>query len=326
MSYPTQTKNAVLISGAGQLGSRYLQGLTKCRPPLRIYVQDALPESLKRAESRWKEMPDSGVSHEVSYHSSFEFLPSHLDIAIVATTANVRPQVVDAIARQSAVKYWVVEKVLAQSESGLDEIQARISGGAKAWVNHFRRGLPWYQEIKAKFGLSGPLVLEVGGGAWGLACNAVHFLDLLSWWSGETLVEMDTSGLDSIWFESKRPGNFEIFGTLRASFSGGSRATISAGPGLPNNNLTMSDGRRFWKIEEGDYEGVAKRSDGLGIPGCLLYQSETSAALVESILETGNCTLPVLEEAISIHRVFIRGMQQHWMNSGHPTATFVPIT
>ena len=35
-----QIAKTIFIVGAGQLGSRYLQGLVKCNTPLKIYIQD----------------------------------------------------------------------------------------------------------------------------------------------------------------------------------------------------------------------------------------------------------------------------------------------
>lgn len=314
----------ILISGAGQLGSRYLQGLAKCRFPLKIYVQDTYGESLVRAEQRWNEVLGSETHHGVSFHKNIEDLPQQLDIAIVATTADVRPKQVGEIVRHAEVRYWVLEKVLAQSETGLDEIVSHTKGSARAWVNTPRRMMPWHQQIKGQLGINHPMTFKVEGGLWGLACNAVHFLDLFAWWTGETLQAVNTDRLAQHWFESKRPGNWEIAGTLEARFSGGSRAILSAKNEAVPICLELDDGRLSWLINEA--EGSAKRSDGLEISGHMTYQSELSATLVESLLENGCCDLPTLEESVALHRVFIRSMLEHWKHAEKPDATFVPIT
>lgn len=314
----------ILISGAGQLGSRYLQGLAKCRLPLRIYVQDIYAESLGRAEQRWSEVLGPETHHDVSFHTSFESLPRQLDIAIVATTAGVRPRVVGEIASLAAVRYWMLEKVLAQNESGLDEIVLHTSNSTGAWVNTPRRMMPWHQQIKAQLGFNQPITLKVEGGLWGLACNTVHFLDLLAWWTGETLHNVCTDHLNPNWFESKRQGYWEVLGTLEAHFSGGSQALLSVGEGTGSTSLEVSDGQLSWLIKEA--EGLAKRSDGMEIPGRMIYQSEMSATLVESILEHGCCDLPTLAESVALHRVFVRSMLEHWKQAGNPAATFVPTT
>lgn len=315
---------AILISGAGQLGSRYLQGLAKCRLPLRIYVQDIHEEALGRAEQRWNEALGPETHHAVSFHTSIESLPRQVDIAIVTTTADVRPRVVGEIAGLAAVRSWVLEKVLAQSEAGLDEIKSHIEDRSNAWVNTPRRMMPWHQQIKSQLALNRPLELKVEGGLWGLACNAVHYLDLVTWWTGETLLDVRTDRLNPKWFEGKRKGYWEVSGLLEARFSGGSRALLSARENGDPDSLEVSDAHLSWQINEA--EGLARRSDGIEIPGRISYQSEMSASLVESILESGRCELPTLERSAALHRIFIRSVLEHWKRAGNPTATFVPIT
>ena len=46
----------ILIAGAGQLGSRYLQGLANCRNTLDIYVQDISKHSLQIVKQRWEQV------------------------------------------------------------------------------------------------------------------------------------------------------------------------------------------------------------------------------------------------------------------------------
>lgn len=314
----------VLISGTGQLGSRYLQGLVKCRLPLRIYVQDVFEDALVRAEQRWIEAGGEKCEHELSFVTSVEELPKQAEIAIVATTADVRPDLICKIAHHADVRFWVLEKVLAQSEQGLDEIVTHVESGDGAWVNTPRRMIPWHKQIKSQLGLGRPLMLRFEGGLWGLACNAVHYLDLLAWLTDEALEDINTESLDSAWFESKRPGNWEISGTLEATFSRGSRAILSAREGQDLAPLQLSDGTLSWSINE--VGGKAERSDGIKVPGRMSYQSEMSAELVERIIESESCDLPTLDESVALHRIFLRRMLEHWKQAGHPASTIVPIT
>lgn len=273
---------------------------------------------------RWNEVFSNETAHEVVFSQSLNSVAQTVDISIVASTADIRPKLIEDILKFSMVQYWILEKVLAQSEPGLDKIQACIKDANRAWVNTPRRMMPWHQLIKAQLGLKPPLTLKVKGGLWGLACNAVHFLDLLSWWTGETLQEVNTDRLNSSWFESKRLGNYEVAGTLAAQFSGGSRALLTATAGSADSRVQVSDGKLTWEINEA--RGVASRSDGDSITGRLTYQSEMTADLVEGILMSGRCDLPTLVESTALHRVFIRSMQEHWKGAGNSAATCVPIT
>ena len=314
----------ILISGAGQLGSRYLQGLTKCKLPLRIYVHDKCEESLSHAKQCWAEMLELHVNHEVSYHTTLDALPRHIDICIVATTANSRPEVVSDITRKTRVRFWVLEKVLAQSRAGIDAIVSHVAPENTAWVNTPRRMIPWHQQIRNDFQLGGPLDVTITGGAWGLGCNSIHYLDLLKWWTGETLESVSTANLSSNWFESKRKGNWEIYGTLEASYSGGSRVTLSAEDIKKPVIFQISAENMSYSIDEAS--GVARSSDGIEILGIMPYQSEMSGTLVASILETRSCVLPGLIESAELHRIFVGSMLDHWKRTVDSSATFVPIT
>jgi hypothetical protein len=314
--------STVLISGAGQLGRRYLEGLERCQRPLRIYVHDVQRNSLEQAAQHWNKVTRPGSRHEVSFHESSQSLPEMLDVAIVATTADVRPKVAGEIARRSPPRFWVLEKVLAQSEAALEELSSHV-GTAKAWVNTARRMMPWHQEIRSRLIPGPPMRIEVTGGQWGLACNAVHFLDLLAWWTGERLEEILTNDLDR-WFESKRQNFLEVSGTLHARFSGGSQALLRSEENAAVISIRIVEQEFSWLVNEA--EGLAKRSDGLEIKGRVLYQSEMAATLVESILGRGSCDLPILEESAALHHAFLHGMHEHWRRAGHPSALCVPIT
>lgn len=316
----------ILIVGTGQLGSRYLQGLAACKLPLHIHVQDIDTGSLTRAHDRWMEVVKPSTMHTVQLHQAMETVPTSLDLVIVATTAGIRPKVVRRVAEHARVRYWILEKVLAQSEAALDEIAAYVHADpeSKAWVNTPRRMLPWHQAIKSKLNHKSPLSLTVTGGSWGLACNAVHFLDMLAWLSGETLQAVGTEQLDRQWIEAKRPGHWEVLGSLNAQFSGGSSASLTVTSKDLSYCFHLNDGAYNWLIDE--EAGIAKRSDGLEVPGRLSFQSEVTAELVDSILANGNCLLPSLDDSIDLHRVFLRGMLGHWKSTVDAAASYVPIT
>ena len=81
----------ILITGAGQLGSRYLQGLANCRETLDIYVNDISEQSLQIAKQRWEQVlktvsPDTvsgmtvpSIQHKVRFLSSFEIIPKKIN-------------------------------------------------------------------------------------------------------------------------------------------------------------------------------------------------------------------------------------------------------
>ena len=314
----------ILLSGAGQLGSRHLQGMASSSWPLDIHIHDISSDSLSMSQGRWEEVKVRKAKHNVFFHKTYETLPKHIDVAVIATTADIRPQVIAEITRHTHVEHWILEKILAQSEAALDHICSSVSNTQKAWVNTPRPSLPWHQEIKATFGHKGAMTLRVDGGAWGLACNAIHFLDMLAYWTGETLVEIGTEHLEPNWIKAKRAGNMEVMGTMEARFSGGSRALLSARPGDVFYTFEFNDGELDWKMNE--EAGTALRSDGLTMPGRIPYQSEVTGLLIDKLLRTGECELPGLEQSAQMHRVFLRSLLKHWQSHVDTSASEILIT
>lgn len=314
-----------MISGGGQLGSRHLQGLSTCSLPLDIYVQDPSEGSLNMSQKRWLEVAAPGATqHRLNLCRSLAELPNQVDVAIVASPADVRPAIVAGITEQSQVNYWVLEKVLARSVEALQQITNSVGTSSQAWVNTPRRALPWHQAIKDTLVPGRPIQLSVDGGDWGLACNSIHFLDMFAWLTGETLEDIRTDGLDPQWEAGKRPGNMEVMGTVDARFSGGSSAQLTARSGDVVYAFEFTDGEHVWHMDE--VAGMASRSDGLAIPGRIPYQSEVTGGLVETLLETGSCTLPTLDQSAQIHSVFLRSLLSHWQRHVNAVATEVPIT
>ena len=141
-------RNLVLI-GAGQLGSRHLQALSKVNFPTKIEVVDPLPASLDVARSRFNEMPFNPNISGINFYSSLNDISKEIDLAIVATNADVRADVIRMLISSCNVKNLVLEKVLFQKVEDYVEILSLLEGdGINAWVNHPRRMFQFYKKLK----------------------------------------------------------------------------------------------------------------------------------------------------------------------------------
>lgn len=312
----------VLISGAGELGSRYLQSMVPCSLPLTIYIHSDNPRSLEICVQRWMTAQGNTTHHKIIVCHSFDMLPDHLNIAIVSSTSKSRPLLVEAIAKKASVEYWILEKILTQNPDAIEQMLAFVSTGQKCWVNYYMQGEEWYAEIKRQLSIARPMHMRVYGGEWGLACNALHFIHLHEWFANTKLVSLDVGGLSTAWHESKRPGNWEIYGQLSAEFADGSNLELLAKPGPVQYLISVRDDQNEWEIDEPS--GVAHRDDGLEIKGRVPYQSERR--LIEEILTTGNSRLPTFETIIATDELFIRAMLKHWQQHKNLKAISVPIT
>lgn len=317
----------ILICGAGQLGSRYLQGMVRCTNALRIFVYDLDANSLNNVINKWNEILNS-YNHEVIFVNSLEEVEKQIDIAIVSTSSNARVSATQKICKIISVEHWIFEKVLTQNEVELDELISLV-GDSKAWVNTPRRMMDWYREIKKSFDFNGPIKFTLRGGSWGMACNTIHFLDLFSWWSDESIELLSVEKLNNDWYMSKRNGFWEIFGKITAQFSNGSIAEIISDDS--NDPVLIKVASKYdqrishsWTINE--FNGIAKRSDELIINGKIDYQSEMTPVLIDSIISNGDCNLPSLKISAELHRIYISKMLEHWTRTKDPDAKSVPIT
>lgn len=314
----------ILLAGAGQLGSRYLQGLSEVSEPLFIYVLDISSESLLLAERRWHEVVNKiSPVHQVVFTKEYTTIPENIEIAIVSTGASIRSTVVKKITDHTVVSYWIIEKVLAQNSLEIDEIRQSIKGAKGAWINTPRRIMEWHQDIKSKLNTQSAISLNVTGGKWGLACNAIHFLDLLSWWTGERIDAVDCSHLQS-WFESKRKDFYEVSGKLVAHFSGGSMVVLSDLLNEEPVNIKLEEQGYTWDINEA--KGIANRSDGVSVNGVMLLQSKLTKLIIEDILNNGRCNLPSFEESAALHVLLLNMLISHWNVQNNTSIVKLPIT
>ena len=318
---------SVLLVGAGQLGSRYLQGLAKTTLDLRIIVVEPSANATALARERLLLVSSSNSAHKIEWNETIKAVSRTfpVDIAIVCTSAYGRVDLIAEVNRSLEPKYWILEKVLAQSTLDLGRIASITHQSAGAWVNTPRRAMSWYRGLKNQLKCSSPLKVVKSGALWGLACNSIHFIDLVAWWTSESLVSVDLSGLSQDWFVSKRSGFYEVTGDLIATYSGGSVLTLRSDPRAQDDHLNVETSRGVvWAVDEST--GVASSTEGTEVLGQLEYQSVSTPRLVTGILEHGSCELPTLEESARMHVIFLDAMLKHWNDSRGLNDTHVPIT
>ena len=191
------------------------------------------------------------------------------------------------------------------------------------WVNKKMRLLSWFIKIKENLPINCKWNVFVGKGNWGMACNSIHYIDLITWWTGSNLQTLDSTGL-KYWKPSKRNGFWEVYGILKVSFSGGTVLTLESEitPGPYLTRLENYQGE--WILEES--KGSFTGPNDLSISGQIELQSELTGKLVENILQNGKCTLPTLIESSNMHRIYIQSLLRHWNSSNKSIETILPIT
>lgn len=319
-----------LIIGAGNLGSRHLQGLLKVALPQVIYVVDPSREALETSSSRAQEVENN---HELIYRSNWEQLPSEFDFVIVATGANVRSRVVTKLLRNFKVKNLVLEKILFQDLNSFSEIGKLIKKtNTPTWVNHPRRMFNHYKEIKRLISRKGDKAsFQVYGGNWGLACNGLHFIDIFGFLSDSQLKWIDFGGVEKV-IKSKRLNNIEFIGSIKGEMEDGSDFKISSidGPYSDISVCVFTKSSR-WIIQEGTAQKViyldGKDNYNESITSFKTeFQSSLTTQIVNNCLSNKKITLPNYFEASRAHIPFIKNALDAYINITGVETAIIPIT
>ena len=185
--------------------------------------------------------------------------------------------------------------------------------------------MEWHHNIRSQLcsKSKNAMNVQVTGGEWGLACNSIHFIDLVSWWTGS---EVDYVNGDSLrhWKPSKRSGFQEVLGGLKVIYRDGSLLEILCDQSNANLNIKGDTPEGCWLIDE--LSGKTFGPSGQKILGRLDYQSSLTAPLVMQILATGQCRLPSLKESAAQHRPYLDTLLSHWNHSQGLNDLVAPIT
>ncbi len=320
----------IAIIGAGQLGSRHLQGLLKYKIQQHIYVLDTSPDSLKLARQRADEISHQ---HRVHFVVDWTAIPQNIDLAIVATNSNVRESVVLRLLENFQVNFLVLEKVLFQSLRSFSKVGDLIGKKQiKTWVNHPRRMFESYHAIKQSLLKGTPRVYQVAGGNWGLACNALHFIDLFEYLSGTQLATLNATYLDDEILPSKRDGFIEFTGTVHGLLHDGSQFSITSFKGEPSApTITLFDAENRYVIQEADTPCIYRfsKQNAFKVQTSNFvkeYQSALTERLASAILEIGDCDLPSFAHARLAHEKFIGPLLERYNQIQKTHSTILPIT
>ncbi|AJI46573.1 Gfo/Idh/MocA family oxidoreductase [Francisella philomiragia] len=320
----------IAIIGAGQLGSRHLQGVVSSSHNYDIQIVDLNNESLKVAEERYLQVKPKSSLSVLSTYSSIDELSDEIDTVIIATNSNVRFKVLKELLEKKSIKNLVIEKVLFQNLEEYDQAEELIlKHGVKAWVNHPRRMYPFYKKLKKEL-QNKELSFTYVGGNWGLGCNGLHFLDCFSYLSSSECTNIYSNLLDEEVYDSKRSNFKEFSGAITGKLNG-SKFYISCLPETSAGFMTISGENISVQIDEvAGWCRIKKMVDNKWlIEECnekIVYtQSELTTLLLDDI-EKDKCNLPGYEESMRLHKQFLKVFLDHLNSQSDTYVKCCPIT
>lgn len=308
----------IIILGSGNLGSRYLEGMLMSKLNLNIYVIDQSKEALMNS---MKLVENINHSHNVKYITNKEKINIlDIDLLINSTSANNRYHLLSSYNSFFKINNFILEKVLSNNSNDLINIEKMNL--SNSWVNTFLRTLPIFQDLKNKLNYK-KLNFNVSGGGWGLCCNSIHYIDLVSWLIDSKVKEISTKKLTSTWFNSKRTGYKEINGVLIIKYENGASLNIECDDSDRNLTICLKEKNLIFNYDiiSGSY-GFNSKKGLKKIP----FQSSMTCDVINQILLKDMCKLTPLNESLNQHKVYIKSMIKHWNLSNQFNHVELPIT
>jgi predicted dehydrogenase len=299
----------VLVVGAGRMGLRHLRGLAALDAGV-AHVVDPRPEARAGAV----ELAQQVLGTAVETYAALDEVPlGEIDAAILAETAEGRLERFERVAG-GGVGSILLEKPLEQSRRRVARLR-ELALGTESTVhcNHYRRTLRFYE----RFRTGGPLRMHVVGGAYGLACNGVHWIDFARHLSGDEGGTLLYGEIERERIGSGRGGQFCDFGGRGVFAFGESRLVLDcfASSSAPTS-MTLTQQSRHWQVDLATDRGVLHEREESSEKPSYLYGQDYRRTEIEGAeavdladmtrlwlasVGGGVCPLPTLEEAAVAH-------------------------
>jgi hypothetical protein len=274
----------ICIVGVGNIGMRYVQGISKTFPDAELVLVDC--------DDRLKELSQMELGN-VRLLPSLDNIEVPIDLFVVSTSCESRLSIYKRCLELKP-RYIILEKYLFKSRQEFEECLSL--SGVPTFVNQWMYGSKTFDCLFEKDAQS----VELVGSGWGLACNGVHWIDVFKRLMNISHLEVGSGTMISEVFASKRSGYEEIFGELVFKDRDSDKTfklVDKPEPRLLNKQEIIVDGKTYTF----DYMKV---TEGGNVLSQFPYFSELIGDIVAQILQYGSCHLPQLEESISQHLLF----------------------
>lgn len=317
----------ICVIGVGSLGKRHLESLLNSNFELNIYCYDINEHALDNFEGR-----DKYSNKKINMVTSFDEFPKNMDFALFAMTSKGRREMFDQLVNQCTVKNILFEKVLFQKVEDYEHVAQKLKElNIRAWVNCGRRQMDSYQELRKKLVSANEMCISISGSEWGLACNTIHYLDLVEFLSGSKETVIDKFNLLPEMAESKRMGFKEVYGRIEGHSGKCKTFSIDCmkSSDVSTIMVTISTDIGHYVIFEGQQKLISiPKANGYKFVEeefLIPYQSQMTQYVLEDILLSGVSKLATFDVSSRLHLQFIKPLIKFFKENGWENES-CPIT
>ncbi len=317
----------ILIVGCGNIGSRHLQSLLdSTNIALDITVVEPNEITLNNAKSVFSTTSD--LHHNLTWFSNILDLTESYDFTIVATQATNRYQLVNQLLAKGNSRF-LIEKMVCQSISEYQNIlECFKKYDAKGWVNTNFRYFLFYQKLVKYFSKNIPLTFVIVGGDKGLGSNAIHFLDLFLWFTNSDTITLNGDNLTEKLLPNKRNSGLVEFSGIITGKTHDSSISINFSHKFENPIIIeISNSEHHIRIDT-DKSIITKIKglDDFFEDFEFQHTSELTKKIVNDVLHTDTCNLPMLDDLYLLHSELFRIFNLHIKKLTNKESDICPIT
>ncbi|MFU8832070.1 MAG: hypothetical protein ACNA7J_07935 [Wenzhouxiangella sp.] len=271
----------ICIIGVGNIGMRYVQGIRTKFPGAELWLVDH--------DVRLRELQKLAMTN-VTLVRALAQVDAPIDIFVVATSCEPRLEIYKQCLALEP-RYVILEKYLFKSRAEFAECLslARVP----TFVNQWMHGSGTFDCMFEREATS----VELLGSGWGLACNAVHWMDVFQRHMNIAQARVGAGTTISEVRPSKRAGYEEVLGewVFEDTESDKSFRLIDRPDDSPAEGLRINVDEVEYVF---DYKAISKEGKVLShFP----YFSALIGDIVGEIAEQGTCSLPRLEASVDQH-------------------------
>lgn len=299
------------LSALGMMGRRHLKGLI--RAGFKVHASEPNPEAFAIARA---ELLQSGLPAE--HLMSADSPPGSMHLAIFAETTTRRLENFTRLLETAQVGRVLLEKPISADPGEFDKFMmfAREKGIAdRTQVNFIRRTWPHVRQLSDMCREEKEFTVTLNGGAIGLGCNGIHYLDTFLSFSGDEVPEVQWASLSKESVKSGRGAQYEDYGGDFVLVGARGRMLASLSAASSAGVVMTVRGEHFMaQVDYSDLQWkIVRRKQGSTLPyyryGAeyeMVEQGKLDIPPMDMVTEhwaLEKLSLPTLEQALATHRL-----------------------
>ena len=316
----------VLLIGAGNVGSRHLQGILKSDYNINLHIVEINSQSIKISKKRILEVKIK--NKKIFFHKNLNFKKKVFDLSIIATNAYGRLTIIKNMLKLKKIKNCIIEKIAFQSLKDYKKsIELFKINRVNTWVNCARNYHPIYNLIKKNIYKQKKILMHIKGNSWNMASNSIHFIELFNYIAPRNINENYSISKNNIVLKSKKIGYLEIKGVFKIFNDFGDSLILEDSDNYKKYDLQI-------KIKNLSNKFLINETTNVMASNILkkklynfreLKQSNLSKKYFDSLMKNTKILLPTLSESLDSHKSLFKLISESMKLKKNNSKNF-PIT